>query len=122
MNEETLTKEDYEKAISFLSTLPEESFIKHQQILNFRKENIGKFHCVLGHLYLNPASPFYDPSNTDPDGIRYYGMYDFDDLNSKKTSSLAAINNNAPNGKIKVTVIQALKEEMNFRYPQLKGA
>lgn len=122
MNERTLTKEDYEKAISFLSTLPEESFIKHEQTLGFAQENIGKFHCVLGHLYLNPASPFYDPNNSDNNGTHYHGECDFNGLNSEQFFYLAAINNDAPSGQIKVTVIQALEKEMNFRYPQLKGA
>lgn len=55
---ETVRKQ-LKQARKFLATIPAEDFIANRQTENFNKEFIGKKHCVYGHLFVNPASPFY---------------------------------------------------------------
>ncbi len=74
-----LIKEDVQKAIDFLKTLAPNQFIANQQTLDFEPENIGKFHCVFGHLVLNPASPFHREGNAyNKSGFRFNSNVDMD--------------------------------------------
>lgn len=51
------------KAKAFLETIPAEDFIANEQTLHFDPKYVGKKHCVYGHLFVNPNSPFYNTAN-----------------------------------------------------------
>jgi hypothetical protein len=57
-----ITEADVQKAIDFLESISYREYCVQEQTENWNKENIGKSHCALGHLGVNPASPFYDPA------------------------------------------------------------
>lgn len=109
-----VTKSQLEKAIRFLKTIKEKNFIQFQQTLKFKRENVGKFHCVLGHLYVNPTSPFYKPELLNLGGVSTSEC----PLNNLRhtISLLSEINNDAPKGKIKQAVIDALQKELEYRF------
>lgn len=99
------------KAIKFIKTLKEESFCRHQQTREFDKKNQGKSHCVLGHLFQNPASPFYI-GEYKSGGV---GWSEIESVFDDKFQGLAGVNNNAPEGKIKETVLAAMKAQINTK-------
>lgn len=115
MNE--LTKQDYETAIGFLNTLKEENFVKDEQTYQFDPVFIGKKHCVLGQLYVNPASPFFDRNNlSNSRTTSLQGDPSFNTLRHDHNSLLSYVNNTAPDNCIKRTVINALVKEMDYRF------
>lgn len=67
-NQYNITKAQVLKAINFLKTIPAKKWVKFEQTLRFDPKNIGKFHCAVGHLNVNPASPFYIKKHVSQDG------------------------------------------------------
>jgi len=51
-----MKKSTIEKAVKFLETVPEDQWCKFTQT-----DKHGR-HCAIGHLGVNPKSPFYDES------------------------------------------------------------
>lgn len=60
-----ITKAQITKAIAFLETIPEKGWCVMAQTKDFDPKNVGKCHCVIGHLSVNPNSPFYKKSHID---------------------------------------------------------
>lgn len=54
-----ITKREIKRAIKFLDTLPDEAWTVREQTKNDDPAFIGKCHCAIGHLSVNPKSPFY---------------------------------------------------------------
>jgi hypothetical protein len=105
--------ENLEKAIDFISTLEESSFCRRTQ-----KNDVGQ-HCVLGHLAVNKSSPFYDKTfldeNEDQTATKGFASSCFAlNLNNiffdNFRQTLASLNNLAPEGEIKITVLDALNK------------
>jgi len=67
-NQYDITKAQVLKALNFLKTIPARKWIKREQTLNFDPKNIGKFHCAIGHLVVNPTSPFYKKNHVSFSG------------------------------------------------------
>jgi len=55
----TISKKQVLEAINFLKSIPARKWITDELTLDFDPQHIGKFHCAIGHLAINPASPFY---------------------------------------------------------------
>jgi hypothetical protein len=109
-----ITKRTIDKAINFLETIPEEWFCRNVQTLNLSKNNVGRYHCSIGWLGVAPMSPFYDPSflKEDIPETTFSSKYTpeaLDNLmNDKIGEYLIEVNDGAPEGQIKATVINAL--------------
>lgn len=111
-----INKENVQKAIDFLKTLAPESFIANQQTKDFSPENVGKSHCVYGHLVVNPSSPFFDEEklNEDKTSVWYHSGKDFaGDLcyaTGKIGRVLHDVNNEASDETRKQEVIEHLEK------------
>lgn len=102
-------------AREFLNNLDEDSFCQWEQTKNFKSENIGINHCALGHLYVNPSSPFFNSelvNNTyDSDSFVDKGAIYTGKINPI-IIELAVINNFAPKGQIKDEVIKFFDKKL----------
>ena len=105
-------------AIEFLNTIPEWGFVRNQQTKDFKKENLNKFHCVIGWLFVCTNSPFYDETKTiqnpfvEVPDYNYLHVRDQDPVGNYFVEELRLvhINNNAP-GSIKQTLLAHLYNE-----------
>ena len=72
-----LNKSNLLKAIEFLKSIPSGQWTKCEQTKDFDPKNIGKSHCFIGHLAVNPASPFYDEKLVSPEKTEIYNKDHF---------------------------------------------
>lgn len=114
MEEQVITKEMVSDVIKYIKTIPQKGFNQGQQTLEFNPKNIGKNHCFIGWIGVNPASPLYEEdkvcyerttARSNSLAIRFNALSR--EVLGKK---LHMINNNAPKGEVKTTLLEALKE------------
>jgi len=119
MENTTITKKQgvlVEKAIKFLNTLEENNFCRNEQTKGFDPKNIGVSHCIAGHLLVNPKSPIFSKRSLCKDKTELTFLHSERTEECKQVTNLLRetklvyINNYAPRGKIKESVINALKE------------
>jgi hypothetical protein len=109
-----ITKRTIDKAINFLETIPEEGFCDGEQTKDDNPDNIGKCHCVIGWLGVAPQSPFFREDFLLPGNICVAAntasvAESIDNLTAKQMGGfLFMLNDDAPEGQIKATVINAL--------------
>ncbi len=102
-----VNRENIEKAIAFISTLEENSFTRWTQT-----NHVGQ-HCVLGHLAVNPDSPFYDESLIsfgECTSVDSFAIKLNNKIHTCGIGSLAYINNVAPENGIKNAILRVLTE------------
>jgi hypothetical protein len=96
--------------IKFFNTLPESSFIKYEQTLGFKQKNIGIAHCAVGHLFINPASPFCVLNKIDRTSVNLTDISEFlKIIDLEELEELGDVNNFHHNGNIKKACIKYLK-------------
>lgn len=102
------------EACDFLNTIDEKNFNKAEQTLE-----LGVKHCVYGHLFVNPNSPFYKvgvtvhrkgDTNTSFNKLAKHSKYTI--LGEIVDETLANINNMAKEGSIKIDCISWLKKQI----------
>lgn len=92
-----ITKSLVEDVIKYISTIPEEDFIKKEQTLNFDPRYIGKKHCVIGWIDVALQSPFKSEELRGNETTAYAGIgNDLHRLCNEKLGIVLAYANNNP--------------------------
>lgn len=91
-----ITKAQITKAIAFLETIPEKGWCVMAQTKDFDAKYVGKCHCVIGHLSVNPNSPFFKKSHVDEASTctdKAFGIQLSRYVRNEVGDSIASINN-----------------------------
>lgn len=111
-----MNKGNIKKAVKFLEGLEEDNFCRFEQTKEFKRKYVGECHCVVGHLFVNPKSPFFVLSKLNIEGtsVSAFGCIEkyFAEDSSIFGYNLIKENNYAKAGNIKNGVITFLKEQL----------